>query len=100
MYGCGIDNSFDLKREISQAINTPAKPIKHLGYHKNNRNNRKHNDEFNFVLVSSSYKSTNTLDNSNLSISPKKSSFKNIFMNSINILRDSYDYLNSHNKSI
>jgi len=106
-YGKGITNSLELKSEIYNAMlptnNCLTKNRNNTNYNTNYNRNRfnKKEDDLNYVLVSSSYNSNKLESSIEIpNISPKKNSFKNVFLNSINILKESYDYLSSHNHSI
>ena len=106
-YGKGITNSLELKSEIYNAMlptnNCLTKNRNNTNYNTNYNRNRfnKKEDDLNYVLVSSSYNSNKLESSIEIpTISPKKNSFKNVFLNSINILKESYDYLSSHNHSI
>ena len=106
-YGKGITNSLELKSEIYNAMlptnNCLTRNRNNTNYNTNyNRNSfNKKEDDLNYVLVSSSYNSNKPESSIEIpNISPKKNSFKNVFLNSINILKESYDYLSSHNHSI
>ena len=83
--------------------NCLTKNRNNTNYNTNYNRNRfnKKEDDLNYVLVSSSYNSNKLESSIEIpTISPKKNSFKNVFLNSINILKESYDYLSSHNHSI
>lgn len=89
IYNNKFKNSFEIRKEIMEAINSQS-------YDNNN--------ELSFELKTSNNNETiiykTEMKNNKNNTNNKNKMFKNVFKNSMMILKESYDYLSSKNKSI
>lgn len=110
-----LKSSYELTEAIREAMKESSNPIdipisknnRHYNHHIHHTKYNQTSSNFHYDLISPSQIEQVSPQNDNIIYKKKKMQekrnnygFRNMFASSINILKDSYDYLSSHNKSI